>query len=233
MYNKKIENIFKQLHDERSKKIIFLSHCILNENTRYPGGAFTRGMLSTVVQEIDRKGYGIVQLPCPEQKAWGGVFKKYMLLSYGLNSSRSLLNSLRGVLFLLFVLYTKKVYKKIVCNVVKMIEDYKNSGFEIIGVVGVDGSPTCGVTTCLDMKKSFNCCAGHSIDSIDRNIYNREMYNKCLKQGKGLLFLELDKVLKRKKIKITYYAHDLVREMKGESNSAIFFNNDYRLVADK
>ena len=97
-----------------------------------------------------------------------------------------------------------------------MIEDYKNSGFEVIGIVGVDGSPTCGISTCLDMKKSFDYCAGLNIESIDRKNYNKEMYGRCLNQGKGLFFLEIDKILKRKKIAITYYSHDLVREMNGE-----------------
>jgi predicted secreted protein len=212
----RITNIIKKLDDERSRKIIFLSHCILNENTRYPGGAFTQGMVSAVVREIDSKGCGIVQLPCPEQKAWGGVLKKYMLLSYGLNNSGSWLNLFRGILLPLFISHTKWAYKKIARDTVKMIEDYKYSGFEVIGIVGVDGSPTCGISTCLDMKKSFDYCAGLNIESIDRNIYNKEMYSRCLKQGKGLFFLEMDKALKRKKIAITYYSHDLVREMNSE-----------------
>ncbi|PKN88947.1 MAG: hypothetical protein CVU51_02565 [Deltaproteobacteria bacterium HGW-Deltaproteobacteria-1] len=214
---KRITNIIKKLDDERSRKIIFLSHCILNENTRYPGGAFTGGMLSNVVQEIDRKGYGIVQLPCPEQRAWGGVLKKYMLLSYGLNNSGSLLNTFRTFLFPLFILHTKWVYKKMARDTIKMIEDYKNSGFDIIGIVGVDGSPTCGISTCLEMGKAFDYCAGLNIESIDRKIYNNKMYGKYLKQGKGLFFLEMEKILRRKDIAITYYSHDLVRETKGES----------------
>jgi predicted secreted protein len=213
---KRINAIINKLTDERSRRIIFLSHCILNENTRYPGGAFTRGMLSAVVRQIDSKGYGIVQLPCPEQKAWGGVLKKNMLLSYGLNNSGSPLNLFRGILFPLFILHTKWVYKKIARDTVKMLEDYKKSGFDIIGIVGVDGSPTCGISTCLDMKKSFDYCAGLNIESIDRKNYNKEMYDRCLKQGKGLFFLEMDKALKRKKIAITYYSHDLVREMNSE-----------------
>ena len=213
---KRIIYIIKKLDDERSRKIIFLSHCILNENTRYPGGAFTRGMLSTAVREIDRKGYGIVQLPCPEQRAWGGVLKKYMLLSYGLNNSGSLLNTFRNFLFPLFILHTKWVYKRLARDTVKMIVDYKNSGFDVIGIVGIDGSPTCGISTCLDMKKTFDYCAALSIESIDRKIYNNEMYGKCLKQGKGLFFVEMDKILRRKNMAITYYSHDLVREAKGE-----------------
>jgi len=31
----KIETLYRNLRDERSRKVIFVSHCILNENTRY------------------------------------------------------------------------------------------------------------------------------------------------------------------------------------------------------
>jgi predicted secreted protein len=219
---KRITNIINKLDDERSRKIIFLSHCILNENTRYPGGAFTPGMLSTVVREIDRKGYGIVQMPCPEQRAWGGVLKKYMLLSYGLNNSGSLLNAFRHILFPLFILHTKRVYKRMAHDSVEMIEDYKKSGFDTIGIFGINGSPTCGISNCLDMKKSFDYCAGLHIETIDRKNYNKEMYGNCLKQGKGLFFLEMDKILRKRNISITYYSHDLVQEAMGESIQCYF-----------
>jgi hypothetical protein len=35
--------LLERLKDERSKRVIFVSHCWLNENTRYLGGAFRPG----------------------------------------------------------------------------------------------------------------------------------------------------------------------------------------------
>ena len=34
-----------RLADERGRRIAFVSHCLLNENTRYLGGAFKAGAL--------------------------------------------------------------------------------------------------------------------------------------------------------------------------------------------
>ena len=32
-----------RIPDERGRRVVFLSHCLLNENTRYLGGACERG----------------------------------------------------------------------------------------------------------------------------------------------------------------------------------------------
>lgn len=77
--NKKILKISEQLKDNRSKKVIFVAHCILNQNTRYLGGAFSRGTVGTIIDELKSKGLGIVQMECPEQKAWGGVLKRSLI----------------------------------------------------------------------------------------------------------------------------------------------------------
>ena len=69
----------RSLKDSRSGKVIFLSHCILNENTRYLGGACRGGVIREIVEQCLDKDIGIVQMPCPEQIAWGGVTKRLML----------------------------------------------------------------------------------------------------------------------------------------------------------
>ena len=62
---------------------MFVSHCLLNQNTRYLGGAFRPGAVPEVVGPYLRDGIGICQLPCPEQLAWGGVLKRRLLTVYG------------------------------------------------------------------------------------------------------------------------------------------------------
>jgi len=51
-------------------------HCLLNQNTRYAGGATRPGAIAEAVHELVGAGYGIHQLPCPERLAWGGVLKQ-------------------------------------------------------------------------------------------------------------------------------------------------------------
>jgi hypothetical protein len=58
--------LLERLEDERSKRVIFVSHCLLNENTRYPGGAFRRGCVDELVDSFQQEGLGIYQMRCPE-----------------------------------------------------------------------------------------------------------------------------------------------------------------------
>ena len=58
--NTKLKVLTEKLKDERSKKILFVSHCILNENTRYLGGAFYPGINSDALAEFHNFNYGIV-----------------------------------------------------------------------------------------------------------------------------------------------------------------------------
>jgi uncharacterized protein YbbK (DUF523 family) len=68
--------LLERLEDERSKRVIFVSHCLLNENTRYLGGAFRPGSVSELVDGWQREGMGVCQMHYPEQRAWGGVLKR-------------------------------------------------------------------------------------------------------------------------------------------------------------
>jgi hypothetical protein len=65
-----------RLRDERSGTVVFLAHCLLNQNVRYLGGASHSGIVEEAVEEARRQGHGVYQLPCPEQRAWGGVLKR-------------------------------------------------------------------------------------------------------------------------------------------------------------
>jgi hypothetical protein len=95
----------ERLHDERSGSVVFLAHCLLNENTRYLGGAARPGSVGEVVTPCIEQGIGIVQLPCPEEHVWGGVLKRRLLAFYGAHATVSF--RLRAVLFPLMLLYTR------------------------------------------------------------------------------------------------------------------------------
>jgi hypothetical protein len=57
----KVRTLVERLKDDRSKKVVFVSHCLLNENARYLGGAVRPGCVDEVVDELQRQGMGIVQ----------------------------------------------------------------------------------------------------------------------------------------------------------------------------
>jgi hypothetical protein len=51
---------------QRKKKILLVSHCILNQNTVIEGEARALGAIPSAVDWIKEQGFGVVQLPCPE-----------------------------------------------------------------------------------------------------------------------------------------------------------------------
>lgn len=206
--------LLQRLGDERSKRVIFVSHCLLNENTRYLGGAFRQGCVDELVDGFQQEGLGISQMPCPEQRAWGGVLKRHMLPIYG--SRGTLLYRLRHVLLPLFLFYTRWRYRRLAKEVVRDIEDYVRSGFELVGIVGVGGSPSCGVWSRLDLRRSLEVVAGCPLSRFDRRVMNEEAVAACLSEGEGLFVAAVQRRLRRKRLSIRWYEHDLLAEIRGQ-----------------
>ena len=146
----KREVLRRALSDARSGQVVFVSHCMLNQNVRYQGGATRPGAVDEVVARLQRAGVGIVQMPCPEQRAWGGVDKQYTMPAYGADQTR--LRRLRRPASWLFLLYTRLAYRRFAGQVAREIRDYVRSGQSVQAVLGVGGSPSCGVRTTLDLR---------------------------------------------------------------------------------
>jgi predicted secreted protein len=213
----KLNLITKRLKDERTKKILIVSHCILNENTRYLGGAFCSGINPDILKELSIKNCGIVQLPCPEQIAWGGVLKKLIWLP--VDTKGKLINYLIRLIYPFFIWYTYFIYHRIALKTVRLIEDYLKSDFEVIGIVGIDGSPTCGVSISLNMYKLFEYHSELSIESLNRVDYNNNLYNRCSQNGKGIFIKQLNKLLTKRRINIKLYSLSLQDEKENKSVS--------------
>lgn len=209
----KLKALAEKLKDERSRKVLFVSHCLLNENTRYLGGAFCGGINSDVLKQLSESNCGLVQMPCPEQIAWGGVLKRLIWLPAGTRGT--LLNFLVTITFPFFMVYTRLVYSRLASRAVSMIEDYIDSGFTVAGIVGIDGSPTCGVGKNLSVRKSLRYISGLSIDSLNRDEYNRNLYRSCLEKGPGIFINTLSGKLKKKGLEIRLFSLDLEDEMNG------------------
>jgi predicted secreted protein len=206
--------VFSQLRDERSGRVLFVSHCLLNENVRYAGGAFRPGLVGELVAEAAQRGWGVYQMPCPEQRAWGGLLKRRMLLAY--DSKGSLLYRLRRPLLRGFVWLTRLVYWRLARRVAHDIADYQRSGFEVVGVVGVGASPSCGVTTALDLKRSFEVVAACPFALMNRDVMNKRAVVDCRTAGEGLFVRALKHQLKRRNLAVPFLEHDLVAEMRGQ-----------------
>ena len=192
----RLDLLCERLWDQRSGKVLVLSHCLLNQNVRYLGGAVHPGMVDEVVEEARRHGYGLYQLPCPEQRAWGGVLKRSLVPAY--DAEGTLGYRLRRLLLWLFTRYTSLRYRLLARRVAGDVADYLRSGFAVAGVVGVGGSPSCGVRQTLELSGAVEAMAACPLAAMDRAAFNRDVIAANLVAGEGLFVHELRRALRRR-----------------------------------
>jgi hypothetical protein len=191
------------LADARSGRIVYVAHCLLNENARYLGGAAAPGVHAGAVAPLAAAGYGLVQLPCPEFAAWGGPLKPLMWLGVGCLSGRGGRGGGRAAYRLLscalplFALWTRLVYRSIARRTARLAGSYHRAGYTVAGFVGVDGSPSCGVARRLSLGRSFGYLAGIDPARLDAARFNRGLYAAAAEAGQGIFMAELSKACRR------------------------------------
>ena len=114
-------------HDARSRKVIFITHCHLNQNARLERCAESPAATRTLAEGLLQREIGIVQMPCPELMVLG--------LNRGHIAVRSGLESIPA----------RDALRKLAADVVFQIRQYESCGVRVLGVLGKDGSPSCGV----------------------------------------------------------------------------------------
>jgi predicted secreted protein len=207
--------LLDQLLDERGRRVMLVSHCLLNQNTRYAGGATRSGAIAEVVDELVAAGYGIHQLPCPERIAWGGVLKPHRLRLH--HAKGGPLYPLRGVLLHGFLCWTRLVYRRLARQVARDVVDYRRSGIIVAGVVGIGGSPSCGVSTTLDLRASLEVLAVCPAAALTRELMKERAVFACRRPGEGIFIEELDRQLSRRGCTLPALEHDLAVESRGGS----------------
>lgn len=146
-------------NDGRSKKVVFVAHCLLNQNAISDGTAIYPAAFKEVVDFFLNADVGIVQMPCPEFCCLGldrgnvsgadspVVVENTRIRSVMKNDSLNMkLASLADF-------------------VVQQIVEYTKYGFEVIGIVGANRSPNCGVETTSDNNAEV-CGMGLFIEKI-------------------------------------------------------------------
>lgn len=211
--------LLDQLHDERSRRVVFVSHCLLNENTRYAGGATRPGAVAEIIDELIAAGYGIHQLPCPERLAWGGVLKRHSLRLY--HSKGRPLYAVRGVLLSAFLWWTKVIYRRLARQVARDVTDYQRAGIAVAGIVGIGASPSCGVITTLDLRASLEIVAACPAAALTRDVMNEKAVLGCRRPGEGLFITALDRELKRRRLTVPAFEHDLAAELRRKSQAVL------------
>lgn len=165
----------------RSKKIAIISHCIINQNSVVKGEYKDINIFFPFIKKLFEENIGILQLPCPETECyglrrWGHVKEQFDNCGY------------------------RKYVEKIINSFVDIIKEYINNGYEIVGIYGIAGSPSCGVNlTC-----SANWEGEISLYKDKEDIVSRiKMINE------SGIFMEIFKsVLDKNKINIPFYDVD-------------------------
>lgn len=116
----------RETADKRSRRIIVVSHCLLNVHSLEDDLAIYPGLEEEVIELLIQKGVGLYQIPCPEIEL-SGIFRKALPKdSYDHPKIR-------------------KVYRRLADRITDNLNWYVRKGYRIEAVLGAEGSPTCGV----------------------------------------------------------------------------------------
>ena len=131
-------------------------------------------MLKEIVEVLFKFNIGIVQMPCPET-FYAGLARFWQVRDQYENPG------------------FKKFCRKLALETSSLIEEYLKRGYTVIGVLGVRGSPSCGV-------KHTN--VGNWRGPPREAGQHREV------KGSGVFISELKRVLKRKKLGVEFFEVD-------------------------
>ncbi|MGB9756224.1 MAG: CD3072 family TudS-related putative desulfidase [Candidatus Bathyarchaeales archaeon] len=112
--------------DKRSGKIALVAHCLLNQNSRAVGLAKRSSVINEIVEFLVRKKIGIIQMSCPEL-AYVGVSRQ--------PQTREQYNNAKF----------RRCCRKIAEEIANLVQEYAKAGVKLEMVLGVEGSPSCGV----------------------------------------------------------------------------------------
>ena len=90
--------------------------------------------------------------------------------------------------------------------------DYRNSGFVVAGIVGVVGSPSCGVRRTLELSGPVEAMAACPLAALDRRAFNRQVIAANAVAREGLVVRQLRRALDRKGIQ----EHELLPTMRAD-----------------
>ena len=167
--------------DERGRRIAIVAHCILNQNSKVEDTASERGLTKKVVDLLYKYGFGVIQLPCPEfeylglRRFW---FSKEQYDNVGFRN------------------YCRRIARK----TVELIENYVKEGYKVPLVIGISGSPSCGVE-----KTSSSKWRGNPMN-IEGKIE--------IVEGSGVLMEEIRKEVSENNLKVRFVDYSDMEEEK-------------------
>ncbi len=165
------------------QKIVFVAHCVLNTASKVVMDESEDMLIESMARKnfllkMIEKDVQIVQLPCPEFTA------------YGSNRWGHVSNQFDNVFF---KNHCEKLLHNPICEIQEYMQNYEK--FKVIGIVGIDGSPSCGVSlTCTSSE-----WGGSKADSSEW----AKKVDTCKTESKSGVFINvLKELLKQKTISV-------------------------------
>ncbi|MBU2700595.1 putative secreted protein [Sporomusaceae bacterium BoRhaA] len=159
--------------DKRSKKIVLVAHCILNQNSKIDACAYYPGAILEATKTLLNADVGIIQMPCPE------------LLYLGLDreadptANCTIESEDTRVAFRMKEEQAKTLCQSLVDCIVYQVEEYIKHGFQIVGLIGINGSPTCGIETTWADDHALDG-RGVFIDTLEQSLKNKSIFIKLV-----------------------------------------------------
>lgn len=173
--------------DNRSKRIVYLSHCLINSNTMAQGLGHVKmfpSLVNPLMELLQKLEVGIVQLPCPEKKILGLVRQPRNKDEFPTEE-------------------TIKYVDEIVNTVCKEIIEYQDNGFKVIAIVGKRGSPVCAVKECWVSAGVLEPIPGFLMESFKRELRKNNLDVALLDFEKDEVtksLLEIENVISKAKV---------------------------------
>jgi predicted secreted protein len=211
-----------KIRDRRSKRIIFVSSCVLNQNLRFPGIAVEAGACRELVEMLMGHDLGIEALPCLERLGWGGVSRRnyFRYQPVMLRYADSPLSRMIGIFSSLWLFRYSLLCRREARKVARHILDYLRSGYSVVGIIAMNDSPTDGVTRTIDLARAPRKFRESGLsDEVLKNPDIAEMkgfIHSLCEPGTGIFTSFLRKELEKRSAEVKILGFDPWADMTGE-----------------
>jgi predicted secreted protein len=113
--------------DCRAGKVVLVPHCALNQNARLAKCAESPVAVVPLIAGLLDREIGVAQMPCPERELLG-LDREHVNIRSALESRPA-----------------REALRRMAAALAGQVEDYRACGVAVLGVLGKNGSPACGV----------------------------------------------------------------------------------------
>ena len=131
-------------------KVVFVPHCALNQNARLAKCSEVPATVTGLVDGLMEREIGIIQLPCPELIVLG-LDREHIQIRSGLDSRPA-----------------RRWLRRLARQVSYQIAQYQKCGVRVLGVLGKNGSPACGVE--MTWKNEYGPGSGSFIEELQAEL---------------------------------------------------------------